>query len=310
MSLLPVVHGRGTTAAKPAAAAANEGYLYFDTTLVRMERSNGATWDVVEGTSAETLPVTIIDAKGDLIAGTAADTAARLAVGTNGHVLTADSTMSTGLKWAAAAGGGASLSTAKYHQNVKWGAASPAAAAVTLATAPTSGRKLLGVVIHDSATTTTTAITQTNVTWTLLRRYAGTARTIEFWIGAVAASAGTTATLTNSATGYNSLLVAEFSGITGTVVDSVEQSSTGGATDRVMPCLTPTGGQMVLYALGIPSGQSISRTPLAPSNRFYWSILDASFKGDVGWAGTDPIAPVYFDTVMGSAWEYHAISIS
>ena len=44
---------------------------------------------------------TAIDAKGDLIAGTGADTFDRLAVGTNDHVLTADSTAATGLKWAA-----------------------------------------------------------------------------------------------------------------------------------------------------------------------------------------------------------------
>ena len=57
---------------------------------------------------------TIVDAKGDLIAATAADTPARLAVGTNGQVLTADSTAATGLKWAT--GGGKILqivSTAK-----------------------------------------------------------------------------------------------------------------------------------------------------------------------------------------------------
>jgi len=45
---------------------------------------------------------TIVDAKGDLIVATAADTVSRLAVGTNNHVLTADSSTSTGLKWAAA----------------------------------------------------------------------------------------------------------------------------------------------------------------------------------------------------------------
>ena len=50
-----------------------------------------------------TIPTSLIDAKGDLIAGTADDTAGRLAVGTNNYVLTADSGESTGLKWAAAA---------------------------------------------------------------------------------------------------------------------------------------------------------------------------------------------------------------
>jgi hypothetical protein len=48
----------------------------------------------------------IVDAKGDIIAATAADTVSRLAVGTNGQVLTADSTTATGLKWATAAAGG------------------------------------------------------------------------------------------------------------------------------------------------------------------------------------------------------------
>ena len=52
------------------------------------------------------ISATIVDAKGDLIAATAADTVARLAVGTNGQVLTADSTAATGIKWAAASSGG------------------------------------------------------------------------------------------------------------------------------------------------------------------------------------------------------------
>jgi hypothetical protein len=41
-----------------------------------------------------------------LITATAADTPARLAVGTNGQTLVADSSTSTGLKWATPAGGG------------------------------------------------------------------------------------------------------------------------------------------------------------------------------------------------------------
>jgi hypothetical protein len=55
-------------------------------------------------TDATGIPATIFDAKGDIIAASADDTAARLAVGANGTVLTADSTETTGLKWATPAG--------------------------------------------------------------------------------------------------------------------------------------------------------------------------------------------------------------
>jgi hypothetical protein len=65
------------------------------------------TW--VTSDDANAIQNTIVDAKGDLIAATAADTPARLAVGTNGQVLTADSTAATGLKWATAATGGMTL---------------------------------------------------------------------------------------------------------------------------------------------------------------------------------------------------------
>lgn len=56
------------------------------------------------------LVASTVDAKGDLLAGTAADTVGRLAVGSNDQVLTADSTTGTGLKWAAPAAGGGSTS--------------------------------------------------------------------------------------------------------------------------------------------------------------------------------------------------------
>jgi hypothetical protein len=59
----------------------------------------------------------IVDAKGDLIAATAADTPARLAVGTDGQVLTVDSTTSTGLKWAASGAGLQSITVNETQAN-------------------------------------------------------------------------------------------------------------------------------------------------------------------------------------------------
>jgi hypothetical protein len=56
------------------------------------------TWATSDDANA--IQNAIVDAKGDIIAATAADTPARLAVGANGTVLTADSAEATGLKWA------------------------------------------------------------------------------------------------------------------------------------------------------------------------------------------------------------------
>jgi hypothetical protein len=51
------------------------------------------------------IPDALLTTKGDLIAATGASTPARLAVGTNGQVLTADSAASTGVAWSTIGGG-------------------------------------------------------------------------------------------------------------------------------------------------------------------------------------------------------------
>jgi len=50
---------------------------------------------------ASAIEETIFDAKGDILVGTAADTVGKLAVGTNGYFLKADSSTATGLAWGA-----------------------------------------------------------------------------------------------------------------------------------------------------------------------------------------------------------------
>jgi len=71
-----------------------------------LSKTSGTDMAFTWATDASGIPATIVDAKGDIIAATAADAVSRLAVGANDTVLTADSTTATGLKWAAASAGG------------------------------------------------------------------------------------------------------------------------------------------------------------------------------------------------------------
>ncbi len=69
-------------------------------------RSLGTAIDTtVFNNASAAIAKTIVDAKGDIIAATAADTVARLAVGTDGQVLKANSATATGLEWATDASG-------------------------------------------------------------------------------------------------------------------------------------------------------------------------------------------------------------
>jgi hypothetical protein len=73
------------------------------TALIATDVVEILAWGVFD--VANTISNTLIDAKGDILAGSAADTVSRLAVGANDTVLTADSSTATGLKWAAVASG-------------------------------------------------------------------------------------------------------------------------------------------------------------------------------------------------------------
>ena len=57
-------------------------------------------------TIANAVDQTLVDAKGDLIVGTADNVVGRVAVGTNGFLLTADSSQTAGVAWAAAPASG------------------------------------------------------------------------------------------------------------------------------------------------------------------------------------------------------------
>jgi hypothetical protein len=90
------------------------------------------TWVAADDTNA--IQNTIVDAKGDLIAASAADTPARLAVGSNGETLVADSSTSTGLRYTGnyAAGKNAVINGAMYWAQRGTTFTNPASSSYTL----------------------------------------------------------------------------------------------------------------------------------------------------------------------------------
>lgn len=88
----------GADAASKLPVGSNGQVLTADST-----QATGIKWATAASGSVAT--DTIWDTKGDIAIATAADTASKLPVGSNGQVLTADSTQSTGVKWGTAASG-------------------------------------------------------------------------------------------------------------------------------------------------------------------------------------------------------------
>lgn len=88
------------TTAQKGAVQLTDSTSSTSTTTAATPNSVKSAYDLADAAIAKSF----IDAKGDLIVGTADNTPARLPVGTtNGHVLVVDSTQSAGIKWAAPA---------------------------------------------------------------------------------------------------------------------------------------------------------------------------------------------------------------
>lgn len=72
-----------------------EGRVCYVRSINDIQYYSGSAWvSIVEGSL-----INVVEAKGDLLAGTAAGAVDNVSVGTNGYVLVADSTEATGIKW-------------------------------------------------------------------------------------------------------------------------------------------------------------------------------------------------------------------
>lgn len=85
-----------------------EGELGLELDTGKYKIGNGSTaWNSLSYSSLPSTAIsnTVVNAKGDLIVGTADDTVDRLAVGTDGYILTASAAATTGLVWQEMAAG-------------------------------------------------------------------------------------------------------------------------------------------------------------------------------------------------------------
>jgi hypothetical protein len=114
---------------------------------------------------------TAIDAEGDLIIGDAADAFQRLAIGSNTHVLTVDTSVDGKIKWAAPAGGGKVLQVVEGTNAVESSSTSSTYAdtGLSVSITPSSATSKVLIIVTQTLGYANTANEECNAKWQLLR---------------------------------------------------------------------------------------------------------------------------------------------
>jgi hypothetical protein len=146
-----------------AITSPQEGMISYLKDTNATQYYSGSAWVTIGGAGS---PLTT---KGDLY--TYSTTDARLGVGTNGQVLTADSAEATGLKWASAAGGGKVLQVVfgSTATEVSSSSATYADTGLTATITPSSATSKILVLVNQQSVLKNNANASTRVKMQLLR---------------------------------------------------------------------------------------------------------------------------------------------
>ena len=155
-SLVVNQYESGTLYFISASAAVWFGSNPGDITGITTGATSGLTGGVTSGTADLKLNTA---AKGDLLVGTGAGTVSALSVGANGTTLVADSSTSTGLKWATASGGGKVLQVVSttYATEATNTTSTWADSGISLSITPTLATSKVLIMLHMGRCSTNTS---------------------------------------------------------------------------------------------------------------------------------------------------------
>jgi hypothetical protein len=230
-------------------------------------------------TANAAIPTTVVDAKGDLIAGTASDAVARIAVGTNGQVLKANSATATGLEWS---------TDSSYSAPTIGSTSIPSGATVTTI----AGLTLTSPTINSATLTTPTISTITNTGTITLPTSTDTL------VGRATTDTLTNKTLTdpkidlavNAQTGttYTFVLVDDCKFVTASNASAITvtippASSVTYNTGSQLNIIQKGAGQVTFAAGSGVTIRSTAATAAAPKLRAQYSSATAIYEGSDVW---------------------------
>ena len=183
---------------RAAVESASDSNVFTDTDHSRLNaiEDNADVTDATNVDAAGAVMNSDLDGKGELLVGDGSGDPSALAVGTNGYILTADSSEATGLKWAANAGGGGGSGASEAFKTIAVSGQNNVVADSATDTLTFAGGSNVTITTNDSTDTVTIAASGGEITVQDEGSALSTAATTLNFVGAGVTASGTGASKT------------------------------------------------------------------------------------------------------------------